>query len=206
MLLSDKRILEERERGNIIIEPFDIRHLGTNSYDCRIGEWYFKGDNDIKEIDLSNDESVREYWGHPKRAVSGKIAIEPGTTILAHTLEVIGGRNGYLVSMHSRSTTVRTGLSVCRCGGQGDVGYISRWCMEVSNHTQATISIPIGYRICQFSVEYVGEMIEHYHEKQYSGNYGRDWTPFDLLPQSLKAWDRVEMERIQASLAQESVR
>ena len=39
MLLSDKRILEERENGNIVIEPFDRRHLGTNSYDCRLGEW-----------------------------------------------------------------------------------------------------------------------------------------------------------------------
>ena len=38
MLLSDKRILEELEHGNILIEPFDLRQLGTNSYDCRLGE------------------------------------------------------------------------------------------------------------------------------------------------------------------------
>ncbi|HCF85002.1 MAG TPA: dCTP deaminase, partial [Ktedonobacter sp.] len=43
MLLSDKRIMEELAHGNLIIEPFDQRHLGTNSYDCRLGEWYFQG-------------------------------------------------------------------------------------------------------------------------------------------------------------------
>ncbi len=28
MLLSDKRIVEEMKNGNIVIEPFDERHLG----------------------------------------------------------------------------------------------------------------------------------------------------------------------------------
>ena len=37
MLLSDKRIVEEMETGNIVIEPFDERQLGTNSYDVRLG-------------------------------------------------------------------------------------------------------------------------------------------------------------------------
>ena len=31
MLLSDRRILDEMERGNIIIDPFDPQQLGTNS-------------------------------------------------------------------------------------------------------------------------------------------------------------------------------
>ncbi len=29
MLLSDKRIMEELKNGNLIIEPFNERHLGT---------------------------------------------------------------------------------------------------------------------------------------------------------------------------------
>ncbi|MCS7002870.1 MAG: dCTP deaminase, partial [Dehalococcoidia bacterium] len=33
MLLSDRRILEELARGAIVIDPFDRRQLGTNSYD-----------------------------------------------------------------------------------------------------------------------------------------------------------------------------
>src|SRR5947209_18885337 len=54
MLLSDKRIMEELAAGNLVIEPFDQRHLGTNSYDCRLGEWYFQGDANIELMHLDN--------------------------------------------------------------------------------------------------------------------------------------------------------
>ena len=59
MLLSDKRIMEELQRGNIVIEPFDQRQLGTNSYDCRLGEWYFKGDANVDVIHLDNPNDIR---------------------------------------------------------------------------------------------------------------------------------------------------
>ena len=39
MILSDKRILEEIERGTIIIEPFKPECLGTNSYDVHLGKY-----------------------------------------------------------------------------------------------------------------------------------------------------------------------
>jgi dCTP deaminase len=194
MLLSDKRILEEMERGNIIIEPFDMRQLGTNSYDCRLGEWYFQGDANIAVMHLDNPDEIRCYWGEARTARNGKIAIRPGTTILAHTQEIIGGHNGYLAKMYSRSTVARSGLSVCRCAGVGDVGYVSRWTMEISNHTQTTIWVPVGFRICQLTFEYVGETL-----KEYRGKYGKPlaeshkesglWTPEDMLPKPYFDWD-----------------
>ena len=156
MLLSDKRIVEEMQHGNIVIEPFDERHLGTNSYDCRLGEWYFQGDANVEVMHLDIPDEIRQYWGEPRQAKENKIAIRPGTTILAHTQEIIGGHNGFLAKMYSRSTVARSGLSVCRCAGVGDVGYIGRWTMEISNHTQTTIYVPVGFRICQLTFEYVG--------------------------------------------------
>ena len=38
MILSDKRILEEIDKGHIIIEPFKRDCLGTNSYDVHLGK------------------------------------------------------------------------------------------------------------------------------------------------------------------------
>jgi dCTP deaminase len=187
MTLSDKRIVEEMERGNIVIEPFNQRHLGTNSYDCRLGEWYFQGNANIEMMHLDNPEEIRGYWGEPRRAQDGKISIRPGTTILAHTQEVIGGRNGFLAKMYSRSTVGRSGLSVCRCAGVGDVGYVNRWTMEISNHTQTTIWVPVGFRICQLTFEEVGPTL-----KQYQGKYGHpdhEWTPYDMLPKPQLDWD-----------------
>ncbi len=38
MILTDKRILEEIEKGNIVIEPFDRKFLGSNSYDVHLAD------------------------------------------------------------------------------------------------------------------------------------------------------------------------
>ena len=38
MILSDKRILEEIEKGTIKIEPYDRSCLGSNSYDVHLGK------------------------------------------------------------------------------------------------------------------------------------------------------------------------
>src|SRR5205085_2036058 len=123
MLLSDKRILEELERSNIVIEPFDLRQLGTNSYDCRLGEWYFESPKYAEIIDFTDEGQAHAFWGEPVRAV-GRIVVKPGTTILAHTQEVIGATNGITTTMHARSSIGRSSLSVCKCAGVGDVGYI----------------------------------------------------------------------------------
>src|SRR5579875_530909 len=187
MLLSDRRILEELKSGNIIIEPFNERQLGPNSYDCRMGEWYYKGDANVEEMHLDNPKEIRRDWGEPRKAREGKIAIRAGTTILAHTQEIIGGHNGYVANMFSRSTVARSGLSVCRCAGVGDVGYINRWTMEISNHTHTTIWVPVGFRICQFTFEYVGETLKEYRGKY--GNREREWEPEDMLPKPYFDWD-----------------
>ena len=38
MILSDLRILDEIEKGSILIEPFRKECLGTNSYDVHLGK------------------------------------------------------------------------------------------------------------------------------------------------------------------------
>ena len=38
MILSDKKILEAIEQGEIVIEPYSREFLGTNSYDVHLGK------------------------------------------------------------------------------------------------------------------------------------------------------------------------
>jgi len=188
IVLSDKRIIEEMQNGNIVIEPFDERQLGTNSYDCRLGEWYFAQDIEGQELRLFS-EDIRTSWGGPRKAKNGEIPVRPGETILAHTMEIVGGQNGFLAKMHTRSTVARSGLSVCRCAGLGDVFYINIWVMEISNHTHNTIWIPVGGRICQMCFYETGETL-----KSYSGSYGQKeaWSPNDMLPSAKSDWSVAE--------------
>jgi len=39
MILSDKRILEEMQKGTILIQPYDRDCLGSNSYDVHLGKY-----------------------------------------------------------------------------------------------------------------------------------------------------------------------
>jgi len=191
MLLSDKRIVEEREAGNITIEPYDPRQLGTNSYDCRLGRWYFEPTKYSEVVDFTNEDQALAFWGEPRKA-DVAIVVKPQTTILAHTQEVVGARNGITTTMHARSSIGRSSLSVCKCAGVGDVGYVSRWTMEISNHSTCSIAIPVGLRICQIKFDFVGETLREYH-----GKYGQEaeWTPYDMLPRLYRDWDLESIKR-----------
>lgn len=190
MLLSDKRILEELDKGNIVIEPFDQRQLGTNSYDCRLGSWFFQPNVQMLQVDFTDEAQTRTFWGEPHCADAGAITIHPGTTILAHTQEIVGATNGITTSMHARSSIGRSSLSVCKCAGVGDVGYISRWTMEISNHSTTAILLPVGLRVCQIKFDFVGETLQRYR-----GKYGQaaSWSPDDMLPKLYNDWDLAEI-------------
>jgi dCTP deaminase len=195
MLLSDKRITEEIEKGNIVIEPFEPRQLGTNSYDVRLGPYFFIPNHNMVTVNFTEEEDAAAFWQGPYYAEDGYIRIRPGDTILAHTEEVVGGRNGYTTSMRARSSIGRSCLSVCKCAGVGDVGYISKWTMEITNHSHAMAILPVGLRVAQLLFYEVGETL---HE--YAGKYGswHDWSPKDMLPKLYRDYDlpHVGIERV----------
>lgn len=201
MLLSDKRILEELTRGNIVIEPFERRQLGTNSYDVRLGAWYFLPNHNMVSVDFTDADQAGLFWGAPQHAREGAIAIRPGDTILAHTEEIIGGCNGFTTSMRARSSIGRSCLSVCKCAGVGDVGYISHWTMEITNHSHAQVVLPVGLRVAQILFYEVGATLEEYH-----GKYGvRDgWTPQDMLPKLYRDWDLDRLGKARLATASEA--
>ncbi len=187
MLLSDKKIMEQMERGNIVIEPFEPRQLGTNSYDVRLGPYYYIPNHNMVTVNFTEEGDASEFWLGPYFAEDGIIRIRPGDTILAHTEEVVGGRNGFTTSMRARSSIGRSCLSVCKCAGVGDVGYISKWTMEITNHSHAMAIVPVGLRVAQILFYEVGPT-----RKTYAGKYGQEstpWSPLDMLPKLYKDRD-----------------
>lgn len=189
-MLSDKHIMEEMQNGNVVIETFDKRQLGTNSYDCRLGAWYFVQEKHGQDLRLFSEE-MRASWGEPRKASKGEIPVRPGETILAHTMETIGGRNGYIACMRTRSTTARSCLDVCGSAGLGDSGYIAIWTLEVRNMSRNTIWLPVGGRILQMEFHEIGQTL-----KEYQGNYGKqkEWSPYDMLPSAKPDWAAEEYQ------------
>jgi dCTP deaminase len=141
-------------------------------------------------VNFTEQEDAGNFWLGPFYAEDGVIRIRPGDTILAHTEEVVGGTNGFTTSMRSRSSIGRSCLSVCKCAGVGDVGYISKWTMEITNHSHAMAILPVGLRVAQILFYEVGETL-----REYQGKYGswRDWSPKDMLPKLYRDYDLTQV-------------
>jgi len=213
MALSDKKILEEIKKGNIIIFPFKRENLATSSYDVTLGEWYFKENKREHHHNIYNIWSkshTDHVWGtKPKRAEKASrvfekynfdwdgispddkiILLEPGETILAHTNEFIGGRNCITTMMKARSSLGRNFIEICKCAGWGDVGYINRWTMEITNNSNYyAIPLVVGRRVAQIIFFETGEILNEDYSK--SGKYQTEtdirkikmsWRPEMMLP------------------------
>jgi dCTP deaminase len=205
-VLSDQQILDELSRDNVFIYPFVEKNLSNTSYDVTLGPYYYRAKKNEGALFLPwNEDSVSEYWGQCQFAKTimseydskrfdlpigtQYILLEPGELILGHTNEFIGGKNHITTMMKARSSMGRIGISVCKDAGWGDVSYVSKWTMELSNFSNATIPLVVGSRIAQIVFFYTGKVKNPYEKKGiYQLPYNdyeemmSNWSPYNMLP------------------------
>ena len=207
MALSDRKILNAMEEGSIVIEPFERKNLATSSYDVTLGKYFFteKHPKHFENVyNIYDKAHVDRVWGteakvakpasyvlrhynisewqgiHPDEDI---ILMAPGETILAHTEEFIGGRDHITTMMKARSSLGRSFISVCKCAGWGDVGYINRWTMEITNASNRYyIPLVVGRRIAQIIFFETGPILGADYTA--SGKY----NPAGTLAQLKKQW------------------
>lgn len=224
MALSDKKILEEIKKGDIIIEPFKRDNLATSSYDVSLGEYYFREkESDGYEPNIFNiwsEKDLTRVWDtnniHKARTAKEVfknykfdfvgispndkvILLRPGETILAHTNEFIGGRNHITTMMKARSSMGRSFIEVCKCAGWGDVGYINRWTMEITNNSKHhQIPLVVGRRIAQIIFIETGPIIANDYAEIKNSKYQsssdikvlkKNWSPKEMIPKLYKDRD-----------------
>lgn len=190
MALSDRKILEELKKGDILIEPFRRENLATSSYDVTLGEYFFREQRPKHMYSIYNAYNKKHtdhVWGtKADRAEKAKdvfkdmkfdfigiapddkvIVLEPGETILGHTEEFIGGKNHITTMMKARSSLGRNFIEVCKCAGWGDVGYTNRWTMEITNNSSHySIPLVVGRRIAQIIFFETGQILENDYTKK----------------------------------------
>ncbi|TAL48756.1 hypothetical protein EPN83_03075 [Patescibacteria group bacterium] len=211
MALSDKRILEEMKRRNIVISPFHRANLATSSYDVSLGEWHFREQRPKyyhNIYNIYNKEHTDHVWGtKPFRAEKARdvfqkfkfdftgirpddkiILLQPGEMILAHTEEFVGGRDHITTMMKARSSMGRNFIEVCKCAGWGDVGYTNRWTMEITNNSSHyAIPLVVGRRIAQMVFFDVGEILKDDYVK------GGKYQTSQNLRELKKGWRPIMM-------------
>ncbi len=174
MILSDKRILEEIEKGNILIEPFDRQFLGTNSYDVHLSRWLKVYKNRVLDARMHNE--TEDIIIPPEGLV-----IEPNTLYLGVTEEYTETHR-HVPFLEGKSSVGRLGIDIHATAGKGDVGYCNTWTLEISCSQPVRIyaGMPIG-QLIYFVVE--GEI-----EQMYNAKHNAKYTQRTVKPVESMMW------------------
>ena len=161
MILTDKEILSEIEKGNIVIEPFNQSCLGTNSYDVHLGKYLATYKDAVIDARKHNHIEVFEI---PEEGY----VLEPKTLYLGVTEEYTES-HAQVPFLEGKSSVGRLGIDIHATAGKGDVGFCNTWTLEISVTQPVRIyyGMPIG-QLIYFEVK--GE-IENLYNKKSSAKY-----------------------------------
>lgn len=163
MILSDKKILAAIETGDIVIEPYDRKCLGTNSYDVHLSKYLAVYTDEV--LDAKKHNQIEEVIIPEEGFV-----LQPGTLYLGVTEEYTETHNS-VPFLEGKSSIGRLGIDIHATAGKGDVGFCNTWTLEIScvHPVRVYAGMPIG-QLIYFMVE--GE-IENYYNKKANAKYNK---------------------------------
>ncbi|MED5471346.1 MAG: dCTP deaminase [Verrucomicrobiota bacterium] len=141
MILTDHAIRQEIQEGTIVIEPYIETHLGTNSYDVRLGKTLATYIDDVLDAQKHNKISMFEI-------PSDGFVLEPGTVYLGVTEEYTETHR-HVPFLEGKSSVGRLGIDIHATAGKGDVGFCNHWTLEISVSKPVRVYhlMPIGQLI-----------------------------------------------------------
>ena len=161
MILSDIKILEAIEKGEIVIEPYNRSCLGTNSYDVHLGKYLAVYEDEV--LDAKKHNKIKEIL-IPEEG----IVLQPQTLYLGVTEEYTETHNS-VPFLEGKSSVGRLGIDIHATAGKGDVGFCNSWTLEIScvQPVRVYAGMPIG-QLIYFTVD--GD-IENYYNKKTNAKY-----------------------------------
>ncbi|MGK0366145.1 MAG: dCTP deaminase [Saprospiraceae bacterium] len=163
MILSDKKIMEGINNGEIVIEPFRRDCLGTNSYDVHLGKNFAVYKDHILDARKHNEID------HFEIGEEGFV-LHPNTLYLGVTEEYTE-THATVPFLEGKSSIGRLGIDIHATAGKGDVGFCNTWTLEISctHPVRVYPGMPIG-QLIYFQVE--GD-IENYYNKKKNAKYNQ---------------------------------
>lgn len=157
MILTDQQILLCRERGEIVITPFDPACLGSNSYDVHLGNTLAVYRDEILDAKKHNQLSFFEI--PPEGFV-----LEPDAFYLGVTREYTETWK-HVPFLEGKSSVGRLGIDIHATAGKGDIGFCNHWTLEISVKQKVRVyaGMPVGQLIY---FETHGELLTSYHSKK----------------------------------------
>lgn len=178
MVLSDKKIRELLDQGELVIHPLEDdqikqegarmgRQIQPASVDLRLGSHFLKLDeHNIPYIDLENPA---KYISFEK----DEIILPPHSFILATTMECVRLPNNLTAFVEGRSSIGRMGLFIQNAGWV-DPGFEGEITLELYNANQLPIRLKSGRRVCQLVFAQMDQEAFYPYQGKYQGQ--RDAT------------------------------
>ncbi|HRP89224.1 MAG TPA: dCTP deaminase [Edaphocola sp.] len=172
MILTDLKILEEIEKGNIVIEPFEQSCLGSNSYDVHLGKHLAVYENNV--LDARKHNTIVHF----EIPETGYV-LQPGTLYLGVTEEYTETFE-HVPFLEGKSSTGRLGINIHATAGKGDVGFCNTWTLEISclHPVRVYAGMPIG-QLIYFPVK--GEVQNLYNKKDNAKYTERTIRPVESM-------------------------
>ena len=172
MILTDKRILEEMEKGTIKVEPYNRADLGSNSYDVHLGSTMALYVDEV--LDAKKHNTI-EYFEIPDEG----IVLEPSKFYLGVTLEYTE-THAHVPFLEGKSSTGRLGIDIHATAGKGDVGFCGNWTLEISCKQPVRVykGMLIG-QLIYFPVD--GEIEVKYNQKSNAKYSGQPNKPIESM-------------------------
>ena len=150
MVLNDRDIRAEIERGRVIIDPLKQEDIQPASVDVHLGGKILVFRNsrrpyiDIREdvSDLTEMVDIRD---------DAPFVLHPGEFVLGSTIEEIGLPDDLVARLEGKSSLGRIGLLIHSTAGYVDPGWRGRLTLELSNVNNLPITLFSGMPIGQVS-------------------------------------------------------
>lgn len=174
MILSDTKILECMDAGEIVIQPFDVSNMGGNSYDVHLSKHL------AQYVDSTIDAKKHNQIRHFDIPEEGFV-LQPGQLYLGSTLEYTETHK-HVPFLEGKSSTGRLGIDIHATAGKGDVGFCGYWTLEISS--SIPVRIYAGMPIGQIIYYIVDGPVERVYSKKANAKYSQQ----EALPKESMMW------------------
>ncbi|MEV0191619.1 dCTP deaminase [Kitasatospora purpeofusca] len=171
MLLSDKDIRTEIDKGRVVIDPFDPAMVQPSSIDVRLDRFFRVFENHrYPHIDPSEEQPDLTRLVEPEG--DDAFILHPGEFVLASTFEVITLPDDVASRLEGKSSLGRLGLLTHSTAGFIDPGFSGHVTLELSNVATLPIKLYPGMKIGQLCLFRLSSPSEHpYGSERYGSRY-----------------------------------
>lgn len=149
-VLSDVDLVRAISFGDLTIEPYRPELIGPASIDLVLGGQFRFFDAELPFIDPAAETEATELVTVGE---GGVLTLQPGEFVLGCTKQVVTLSAAVVARLEGKSSLGRLGIMIHSTAGFIDPGFRGQITLELSNVAPVPVSLYVGMRIAQLSVE-----------------------------------------------------